>query len=154
MPRSKPQQLETKERYTLLNEFWTTIALLENVDEIKNFFKDLLSETEALMLARRFRIAQLIYAGWSYEKIEKSLHTSTATIATVHSWLDGGFGGYIGGMARLKVELKRQESIQTKKKQATDPSSFEYLKKKYPLHFLLFNIADDVKYRLPKRLRK
>jgi len=154
MPRAKPQYLEIKDRNKLLDEFWTTIALLENVGEIKNFFKDLLSETEALMLARRLRIAQLIYAGWSYDQIEKALHTSTATIATVHSWLDGGFGGYIKGIAKLRVELNRQKSVERQKELAQDPSSFEYLKRKYPLHFLLFNAADDIKYRLPRRLRK
>ncbi len=154
MPRTRPQYLPTKERSKLLHEFWTTIALLENVDEIKNFFKDLLSETESVMLARRLRIAQLIYAGWSYEKIERALHTSTATIATVHAWLDGGFGGYIHGLAKLKEELKRQEVLQKKSEQAKDPLSLEHLKKKYPLHFLLFNAADDIQYRTPKRMRK
>lgn len=108
MPRSKPQLMPLRERNKLLGEFWTTISLLETVDEIKNFLKDLLSETEAVMLARRLKIAQLIYAGWSYERIEKSLHTSPATIASVHSWLDGGFGGYISGIIRLKREVHRK----------------------------------------------
>src|SRR3989338_5434662 len=154
MPRAKPQLTPLKERGKILREFWTTLALLENVDEIKNFLKDLLSETEAFMLARRLKIAQLIYAGWSYEKIEKKLHTSASTIAAVHSWLDGGFGGYIQGLAKLKKELYRQQTLQERRTQAHDPLSFEYLKKKYPLHFMLFNAVDDIKYRPPRRLQK
>lgn len=152
MPRAKPQFIPTKERQKLLREFWTTLALLETVEEIKNFLKDLLSETEAIMLARRLRIARLIYAGWSYEKIEKELHTSASTIAAVHSWLDGGFGGYIQGLAKLKKELNRQEALQERHERTRDPLSLEHLKKKYPMHFMLFNIADDIQYRPPKRL--
>lgn len=154
MPRAKPQLVPLKERTKLLNEFWTTIALLESVDEIRNFLKDLLSETEALMLARRLNIARLIYGGWSYDAIEKKLHTSSTTIASVHAWLDGGFGGYIQGIAKLRRELERQAVVEGKKEQARDPLSLEALKKKYPMHFMLFNIADDIRYRPPKKLRK
>ncbi len=142
-----------KERQELLLEFWTTLALLESVEEIKNFLKDMLSETEAIMLARRLKIAKLIYAGWNYDKIEKALHTSASTIAAVHSWLDGGFGGYIQGLTKLRKELQRQEGLQEKRQEAREPFSLEYLKKKYPLHFLLFNAVDDIKYRPPRRLK-
>lgn len=114
MPRSKPQLMSVKERNKLLGELWTTISLFETVDEIKNFLKDLLSETEAVMLARRLKIAQLIYAGWSYEKIEKEMHTSPTTIASVHAWLDGGFGGYISGIVKLKREMRRWAEVQEK----------------------------------------
>lgn len=154
MPRSRPQLTPIKERNQLLHEFWTTLALLESVDEIKNFLKDLLSETEALMLARRLKIARLIYSGWSYETIEKKMHTSATTIASVHSWLDGGFGGYIQGIAKLRKELQRQSTLAEKKEAARDPLSLEALKKKYPLHFMLFNISDDINYRPPRKLRK
>lgn len=114
MARSKPQMMPLKERNKLLGELWTTLSLFESVDEIKNFLKDLLSETEAVMLARRLKIARLIYAGWSYERIEKEMRTAPATIASVHSWLDGGFGGYISAIVKLKRELRRQAGLHEK----------------------------------------
>ncbi|MDO8620520.1 MAG: Trp family transcriptional regulator [bacterium] len=154
MARFKPERLSTKEKYGLLKEFWTTLALLEDVEQIQNFLKDLLSETEAVMLARRLKIAKLIYQGKSYEAIEKLMHASPTTIASVHSWLDGGFGGYLQGIQKLREELGRQAVLQEKKEQSLDPLSLEGLKKRYPLHFLLFNTADEMKYRAPKRLRK
>ena len=154
MPRAKPQRIPFREREELLREFWTTIALLENVDEIRSFFKDLLSETEAVMLARRLKIAKLIFQGESYDDIHRTMNASPGTIASVHAWLDGGFGGYIEGLKKLETELKRQSAIQHKKEKLRDPFSFERLKKKYPLHFLLFNMADEVKYRAPKKLRE
>ena len=143
-----------EDRQKILKEFWTTIALLESDEEIKNFFKDLLSESEAFMLARRLLIARRISSGHSYDEIQEELHTSPTTIASVHAWFDGGFGGYAGGIAKLKKELERQSQIADKREQARNPSSFESIKKKYPLHFLLFNVADTIKYRPPKRLRK
>ncbi len=154
MSRFKPERLLGKEKYKLLHEFWTTISLLETVEEIQNFLKDLLSETEAVMLARRLKIAQMIYQGKSYENIQRILHAAPGTIASVHSWLDGGFGGYVKGIQKLKQELGRQAVLQEKKERARDPFSLERLKKKYPLHFLLFNAVDEIKYRAPKRLRK
>ena len=131
-----------------------TIALLESVDEIKNFFKDLLSESETFMLARRLKIARLIYAGWNYDEIEKGLHTSPTTIASVHAWLDGGFGGYIDAITKIRKELQRQAALEKRQEKARDPLSFENLKRKYPLHFLLFNAVDGIKYRPPRKLQK
>src|SRR3989344_2691287 len=87
MSRKMPDRLEPRVRKELLNEFWTMIALLETREEVKNFFKDLLSETEAIMLARRLAIAKLLLQDISYAAIEKKLGTSAATIASVHRWL-------------------------------------------------------------------
>ncbi len=154
MARAKPQRIPFKERQQLFHEFWTAIALLETVDEIKNFFRDLLSETEAVMLSRRLKIAKLIVKGLSYDDIAKIMHASSATIASVHSWLDGGFGGYHDSISKLEAELKRQVLVAEKKAKSREPFSFESLKRKYPLHFMLFNIADEAKYRPPRKLRK
>lgn len=154
MARFKPERLSKKEKYELLNNFWTALALLEDVEEIRNFLKDLLSETEAVMLARRLKIAQLIYQGEGYDAIEKSMHASPTTIASVHAWLDGGFGGYLKGIQKLKEEMERQTVLDEKKEQARDPFSLEGLKKRYPLHFMLFNAADEIKFRPPRRLRR
>ncbi len=154
MARAKPQDIPSRERFELLNEFWTAVALLEDVEEIKSFFKDLLSETEAIMLARRFKIAKLISRGLGYDEICEMMHASPSTIASVHSWLDGGFGGYLESIKKLEKELGRQHELAERKEKEREPFSFESLKKKYPLHFLLFNIADEIKNRPPRKLRK
>ena len=154
MPRARLENTSAMERQKILKEFWTTIALLESEDEIRNFFKDLLSESEAFMLARRLLIARYLASGRNYDEIQEELHTSPTTIASVHAWFDGGFGGYAQGVAKLRKELERQTKLTEKKEEARDPFSLEHLKKKYPLHFLLFNVADSIKYRSPKKLRK
>ena len=128
MPRTQPKSLSKKELYSFLDEFWTMIAGLETKDEVKNFFRDLLSETEALMLARRIRIAKLLLRGTSYEDIIEALHTSEGTIALVHRWLQSGFGGYTNVLPRLEQELNRQADIRQKQQERKTPYSFEWLK--------------------------
>jgi uncharacterized protein YerC len=81
---------------------------METVEETRSFFKDLLSETEEVMLARRLKIARLLVEGKSYEVIEKALHAGPGTIASVHAWLDGGFGGYIKAIQKLEQNSKRK----------------------------------------------
>ncbi len=154
MPRTQPKNLNGKERMKLLDELWTMIALLETRQEVKNFFKDLLSETEAIMLARRIHIAKLLLQGWTYEDISAELKTSYVTIGSVHRWLQGGFGGYTKLLPRLEKEIKRREKLREKKQEAHAPFTFEWIKRKYPLHFLLFNLVDWYKFKPPKKLRK
>ena len=111
MPRSKPQRLTFRERQKLLSEFWTAVFLLETVEETRSFFKDLLSETEEVMLARRLKIARLILEGKSYGAIEKTMHAGPGTIASVHAWLDGGFGGYVRAIQKLKREQRNRREL-------------------------------------------
>ena len=111
MPRTNPRELTPQARMRYLDILWTSIALLESRDEVKNFFKDLLSETEAIMLARRITIALNLLEGKSYEEICLELNTSRATVAKVHSWLNSGFGGYEIAIKKLKqVRQKREKS--------------------------------------------
>lgn len=154
MPRIQPKLMLFQERNKLLDEFWTMIALLETKEDVKNFFKDLLSQTEAIMLARRIQIAKYLLEGLNYEEIREKLKTSYATISTVHRWLQGGFGGYEKLIPKLKKELERRYKIEQKKIKSKESFSFEWLKKRYPLHFLLFNIFDSIKFIPPKKIKK
>lgn len=67
--RFNPKTLNSDERMKLLDLLWTSIAELENREEVKNFFKDLLSESEAIMLSRRILIAKKLLEGDDYGKI-------------------------------------------------------------------------------------
>ncbi|MCH7604957.1 hypothetical protein IID24_03145 [Patescibacteria group bacterium] len=154
MPRVQPKTLSSQERMKLLDELWIMIALLESRDEVKNFFKDLLSETEAVMLGRRIQIAKLLLHGTSYAKIAQELHASEGTIAGIHRWLQGGFGGYEKLMPRLEKELKRRKEAHRKHSEAKTAYSWEWLKRRYPLHFLLVNLMEGTNLRPPKKLRK
>src|SRR3990167_7476378 len=140
MSRKRLYKINPKERARILDEFWTMIALLETKDEVRNFFKDLLSATESVMLARRIQIAKLLLAGWGYDRIENKMGAGPTTIASVHLWLQGGFGGYVAALPKLKRELERRDKIAERRQEESVPLSSAWMRKRHPLHYLLVNI--------------
>jgi TrpR-related protein YerC/YecD len=89
-----------------IDELYAVITRLENLDECRKFFRDLLTETEIREFAERWRVARMLWQGVSYTSIEEETGLSSRTIARVHKWLKRGKGGYTMMMRRLDV-LKR-----------------------------------------------
>ncbi len=144
MSRVNPRAVDSKDKIKYLDLLWTSIAQLETRDETKQFFKDLLSESEAIMLARRIEVAKRLLDGESYEKIVADLHVGMETVSKVQRWLVSGFGGYKKAVSGFKKEVDRRFS-KTKAIDKKDPYSFGWIKQKYPLQFLLFNLLSDNK---------
>ena len=63
--------------------FLKTVARLTTRAQVWNFFKEFLSPTEQIMLAKRLSIAFLLAKEYDYREISKILKVSTATIASV-----------------------------------------------------------------------
>lgn len=74
--------------------FWREIADLKDAKEAEVFFNDLLTRTEKIMLAKRLSIALMLLKGHDYAMIKDALKVSTATVASVNSWLNHGGEGY------------------------------------------------------------
>ncbi|MBU3924501.1 hypothetical protein KJ854_01020 [Patescibacteria group bacterium] len=144
MSKVNPRSLEEKTKMKYLDLLWTSIARLETRDEVKHFFKDLLSESEAIMLSRRIEIAKRLIEGESYQSIANNLKVGTDTIGRVQQWLSSGFGGYEKAIAGFNQELNRRFKKNSKNAQK-NPYGFESLKQKYPFHFLLFNLISGKK---------
>ena len=140
MPRVNPRNIDSFLKMKYLDVLWTAIAGLKNRNEVKNFFKDLLSESEAVMLGRRILIAKMLIEGRTYDEIVNQLNVGLDTVSKVQQWLTSGFGGYEKGISKLQAELAYRQEIERKRN--LQPYSFEWLKNKYPLHFLLFNLFD------------
>jgi len=153
MSRIKPSSMTPQQKNALLDELWSMIALLNNIDEVRAFFKDLLSETEAIMLARRIRIARLLLQGETYEDIRLSTKAASNTIASIQQWLEGENKGYKTALPALEKEMKRRLRVKARVSPSKDEQPLEWLKTKYPLHFLLFNAWDAYHDAAPKRLR-
>ncbi len=133
----KYSQLSEFERKKYLGEFYSMVSLLKNRDEVKNFFKDLLTLSEVVMISRRIQVAKMLLGGKSYEDIRKELKVGSNNISQVEKWLNNGFGGYREIIKRHKVaEGKGQKKDFSK----ITPYSGEWVRKKYPLHFLLVNL--------------
>ena len=141
MTKVNPRRINNLDRMKYLDLLWTSIATFKSRDEVKNFFKDLLSESEAIMLSRRIMIAKYLLEGMTYEEIRVRMKVGYYNIARVHSWLISGFGGYEKAIKEFNKALDKRGV----NKIPVRPFSFEWLRKKYPLHFLLFNLLLDKK---------
>lgn len=141
MSKVNPRALDSDSKMKYLDLLWTSIAQLETREETKHFFKDLLSESEAIMLARRIEIAKRLLEGQSYDEIARVLGVGKDTIGRVQRWLVSGFGGYEKAIKGFKKELdhrfNKAENVNKEKSY-----SFSWIKQKYPLHFLLFNLLN------------
>lgn len=151
MARKRLSKISTKEQYRILDEFWTMIALLETKDEVKGFFKDLLSATESIMLARRIQIARLLLSGVGYDVIQKRLGAAPNTVASVHRWLQGGFGGYAKAIPKLEKEIERMDKVAERRQEESIPLSSAWMRKKYPLHYFLVNMLSGDEDLIPPR---
>jgi len=137
----KPRKLKKEDKIKYLDYLYTASASLKSREEVKNFLRDLLTESERIMLGRRILIAQRLLEDKSYDEIVKELSVGKDTIMRVHRWLGDQSGGYEETVKKLKKELVSRKS--KSKKSYPEPFSFAWLKQRYPLHFLLFNLIDE-----------
>ena len=138
----KPAQLPPFMRKEYLDIFWTSVATLRNRDEVKHFFKDLLSESEAIMFGRRLVIARELLSGKSYKEIKEEHGVGAATVGSVQQWLTSGFEGYEQALKKCEKEMRKRSRQMTERLEAKDPFSWAALKQRYPMHFLLFRLFD------------
>ncbi|OGI27156.1 MAG: hypothetical protein A2359_01300 [Candidatus Moranbacteria bacterium RIFOXYB1_FULL_43_19] len=124
------------EKKKFLGEFYSVIAQLKTRDEVKNFFKDLLTLSEVVMLSRRIQVAQLLLQGESHDDIRRKLKVGFGTITNVERWLKDGFGGY----KEIIERYKKKYNVKKWDGGGDFPYSRQWLRKKYPLHFLLSNL--------------
>ena len=82
------------------DSLFCAILRVKNLNEARNFFRDLLTEKEITEFGQRWKVAKMLEDKISYTKIEKEIGMSSATIARIHRWLKKGMGGY-------KMLLKR-----------------------------------------------
>ncbi len=70
--------------------------------EMKAFLRDLLTESELVEFAKRFRAARSIAKSIHYDVIEEETGLSSRTIARVKQWYKYGKGGYQLAIRRRK----------------------------------------------------
>lgn len=143
------KRLLSKQQQTdLFIKLAKAITLLHSTEEVAHFLKDLLSESEVLMLARRLQIAELLTDGQTYEQIKSEVKVSFGTIARVQTWLELYGEGYRTVIGR---SAKRE-------KQNDFDKPFAKAKRKYPVYFwpqlVLEEIVKNASQREKQRLQK
>jgi len=135
--RIQSHELSNAERIKTLDALYTATSSLKGRDAMKEFLKDLLTESERIMLGRRILIARGLLSGMTYDEIVEELGVGKDTVLKISRWLRDQLPGYETAVAKMEKEFKnRREGKEEKELYAT--SALYRLKKKYPMHFLFF----------------
>ncbi len=127
-----PKKLTKEQTIETLDTLYTAAGSLKGRDAMKLFLRDLLTMSERIMLGRRLIIARKIIAGERYDDIQANMRVGVTTIAKVHRWLDDQMPGYEQALKGMEQEFKNRRIRHESR------MIFTNLKRKYPLHFLLF----------------
>lgn len=128
------KDLTKKETIITLDALYTAASAVRGRDAVKLFLRDLLTPSERIMLGRRIIIARLLMQGATHDEIGERMRVSSATVSRVQRWLKDQLSGFEQAIEGMEQEFKKRDE---KKLYATN--AMYRLKKKYPLHFLLFS---------------
>ena len=99
--RTSEQKLNISLEKQIYDVFAQTIADLRDVGETKTFLKDFFNSSEFEAFSKRLAIAYWLKKGRSYNNIKENLKVSSATIASVQTYMNKpGF----------KLALKKMEA--------------------------------------------
>jgi len=143
MARFSLHKLPEQKRVQMLAEFYDAISSLKGREEVRSFFRDLLTPDEIAMLMRRIEVAILLQSGFTYEQIGSLLGVGRDTITNVQHSLHRHGNGYKIVVERL-LKLRKGRVKKRRKQEKIGSSTFEYLKNKYPFGLLLLNLIDEL----------
>ena len=83
------------------DSLFEAILAIKNLEEARNYFRDLLTEEEIIEFANRWKVAQLLSEKVPYATIEKETKMSSTTIARISKWLNNGRNGYKNIIGRM-----------------------------------------------------
>jgi len=75
-------------------DLYLAILSLDNMEEAKKFFRDLLTKKEIEEMGKRWRAAKMLYSNIPYSAIIEQTGLSSTTVARISKWLNNGKGGY------------------------------------------------------------
>jgi len=130
----RPKDLTDKETIVTLDALYTAASSVRGRDAVKLFLRDLLTPSERIMLGRRIIIARMLIAGITYDEIIRRVKVGKTTIARIDRWLHDQFPGFENAIKEMEKEFDARD----RKHEYLEPFSYVWMKRKYPLHFLLF----------------
>jgi len=131
----RAKELSDRQRIETLDALYTAAGTVKGRDAMKLFLRDLLTESERIMLGRRIIIARKLLAETTYDTIAAEMKVGHDTIHKVHRWLQDQIPGYEQVIKDLEGEFTKRKA---KKEYAT--SALARLKAKYPGYYLLFPV--------------
>ena len=86
------------------------VLSLDDVHEIRNFFKDLCTPAELQALVDRWQVVQLLQQDLPYRRIHDLTGVSVTTIGRVARFLTDGFGGYAAALEHTEHSQSKSAS--------------------------------------------
>ena len=133
--KKRKEDLTDGEFMKTLDTLYTAAGTVSGRNAMKTFLRELLTESERIMLGRRIWIARLLMRGETYDSIREKLKVSTRTIYRIERWLGEQFKGLKGALKGLEGAM---DARAIRREIAENPWSAAAMKKRYPLYYLLF----------------
>lgn len=109
---TKPrEEIKEKAYYRDIYFLYEALGTLKNIDEVKIFFKDILTRSELRMLKRRWHIANLLMQGKDIREIAAISKCSTQTVSKVKNILEEGQGGLRLALDRILAKQKKESKV-------------------------------------------
>ena len=108
----KPNRDDT-ERYKKRTEdaLFRAVMSLDDIHEVRNFFKDLCTPAELQALVDRWHVAELLQQDLPYRRIHELTGVSVTTIGRVARFLADGYGGYPVCMAKTQYSFSTDPNL-------------------------------------------
>ena len=91
----KPNRQESERQWRKTEDaLYRAVVSLRDVQECRNFFKDLCTPAELQALVDRWQVVELLEQGLPYRRIHDMTGVSVTTVGRVARFLTDGFGGY------------------------------------------------------------
>ena len=111
MTQTSKYPLDRDTEKEMFRKFWKSISVLRDADSVASFFSDFLSDTEELMLAKRFTIAVFLLRGRRPKDIKDILHVSNSATGAVSAWLKNAKPKTVAALERIIKETNWEEFI-------------------------------------------
>lgn len=148
------KQRQIKERELALKNLNESAKQFTGENAVNDFISTVLTDGERINIGRRITVARMVLAGKTFFEIHEKLHISPNTFRNIRRWIYKELPEY---NQVLEQNRDREEEKILKKQNRShehiEPFSFADLKRRYPMHFLLFNISDEVLSRRSHRKR-
>lgn len=112
--RVRARDLTKQDKIKFLDALYTAASVLKSREDIKNFLRDLLTESERIMLGKRITVAKELLKGKSYDEIIKELKVGADTIAKIDRWLNDELRGYEKAIEGAEEIYKKREDKKLK----------------------------------------
>jgi Trp operon repressor len=83
----RAKDLDPKVRAQVVHTLDTVATAVQGKDATKNFLRDVLTESERIMVGRRLLIAHELLTGKTYDDIASRLRVGYDTIGRIDGWL-------------------------------------------------------------------